>query len=385
MSVILGLVSVISLLATVYLSFTAIKLSYRSASDSEESIDLIGRAILDTTWSLAPAQYRLGPDARQLITATNGADSLRKAGHTARARAALCSLDAFAGRTRDPFVQMRLGLALADLAKETGDDGLARLALRHYDYALLQKDSLGILNSLYVKSLRWWMRVRLGDLDRLPRQYTALRALACIFVASVLALWAAATVLSLRRRRQRRTGLPPTSPTPATTPTAPTAIATPSSIELGPKDLYASVINQLISTEHTSWVRFNSFLTTNSILVLAWAAIFAAGRSPPMLVAHIVLYAVCLLGILSCVVWWGLGRRSRRHVEGFLNMGVRMERTWFGSVGMDFHPCETAADARNRSPTCWTGSYRIMVYGPVVFAGLYLILLVVSAHLGSTR
>ena len=151
--------------------------------------------------------------------------------------------------------------------------------------------------------------------------------------------------------------------------------------QIGPKELYASVTQHILGTEQTSWNRFSNFLTANSIFFLAWATIYVEGARLPSILTVTVMVAVCIVGILSSVVWARLGRRSRKNVDLFLNMGEEMEKEWLRDRYEKLRPCAEARELRDKGEYRSSGSYAIMVYGPYVFTALYVLLLHVTLRL----
>src|SRR5438552_2911872 len=90
------------------------------------------------------------------------------------------------------------------------------------------------------------------------------------------------------------------------------------------KDLYAAIIQMVIHAETISWNRFYNFLMGNSVLVVAWAAVFSS-QAVSVLVS-IVLSVICLFGVCSGIVWAELGKRSREHVDKHFNQGRDVEK-----------------------------------------------------------
>ncbi|MEW6668756.1 MAG: hypothetical protein AB1512_26390 [Thermodesulfobacteriota bacterium] len=144
------------------------------------------------------------------------------------------------------------------------------------------------------------------------------------------------------------------------------------------KDLYAAVAQHVANAEQVSWNRFNNFLMSNSIFILAWATLYAADPIPPR--ARLILCSICTVGVLSSVVWAALGYRGRKNVGMFLDLGKRMEldpnhtsAAWAG-----FGPCDCAIKLRDSMPYRWAGSFWILSIGSFVFTFLYVLLLWVS-------
>jgi hypothetical protein len=57
--------------------------------------------------------------------------------------------------------------------------------------------------------------------------------------------------------------------------------------------VYSAISQHWVHSEQTRWTLLSNFLTANSILLLAWATIFADAPTPPVLGSHICPRCVC--------------------------------------------------------------------------------------------
>jgi hypothetical protein len=71
-------------------------------------------------------------------------------------------------------------------------------------------------------------------------------------------------------------------------------------------ELYSALVQMVNNAESISWNRFYNFLMGNSILVLAWATIYASQDRSTL--TSIVLSAICVFGAGSGIVWAALGK-----------------------------------------------------------------------------
>jgi len=130
------------------------------------------------------------------------------------------------------------------------------------------------------------------------------------------------------------------------------------------KEVYPALVQLAIHAESITWNRFYNFLMANSILVLAWATIFASSlsdRPGP----KTVLAAICILGGASGVAWAGLAVRGRKFLFDFVGLAQAIETApahWAGTLGA-VEPLSTDANLRDTQPFRWAGSLYLLVYG----------------------
>jgi hypothetical protein len=203
--------SLFALLLTAGLGIWAVQLSYHFSSDSEESIDLMGRAVLGSAIPLPhPKGYKRITDDDALDANLKDADSLIKNGRLKLAEASLNTAESLSFLSDDVIIRAYLGLAFATLGDDTTKRGdtakglsLQRRALVQYDYALGNKKALGIKHTLWVKSLRWWARIKLNQIGKMPQQAKVARAV-LVVVALAYLIWGGYELYSLRRRRRHK-------------------------------------------------------------------------------------------------------------------------------------------------------------------------------------
>jgi len=144
------------------------------------------------------------------------------------------------------------------------------------------------------------------------------------------------------------------------------------------KDLYAAITQHVANAEQVSWSRFNNFLMSNSIFILAWATLYTANPIP----AHtrLILSTVCIVGVLSSVVWAGLGYRGRKNVNLFLGLGrqVELDSKCTSAELFGLGPCDNAIKLRDSIHYRWAGSFWVLSFGSLVYALLYFVLLYAS-------
>jgi hypothetical protein len=162
-------------------------------------------------------------------------------------------------------------------------------------------------------------------------------------------------------------------------------------------DRYQLLLSQVNANDAASMSRFGGYLTCVSLLVTAWATVFAADASPA--IRMIVLIVVSAAGVLLSLVHAGVSLRTRRLNDFLVDEGVRV-----GGNGCIFavlrsssngwllprRPQGEAGGQRSESLTlpffdetaerCATlcGTYQLTVYSSLGFCGLFYLLLLMS-------
>ena len=144
------------------------------------------------------------------------------------------------------------------------------------------------------------------------------------------------------------------------------------------KELYPSLVQMIIHAESVTWNRFYNFLMFNTILVLSWSTIWVSNCSPQG--KTVVLATICIVGGVSGVFWSALGYRGRKFLSEYMGMAEKLEAdpaTWEKEI----HGCKLATRTTVlRDSLCypWSGSKMILIYGPLAFTVIYVVMLVVS-------
>ena len=143
-------------------------------------------------------------------------------------------------------------------------------------------------------------------------------------------------------------------------------------------DPYPALTQLVTSAEAITWNRFSNFLMSNSILILAWAAIYAGTASPPM--AKVILIAIGLLGVLTCPLWAALGSRGRKFLNAYVHLASLMEddATLWPAQFAKYQPFKTTESLRETLPWKEFGSFFLVTFTPLLFTAFYLVLLVAS-------
>lgn len=142
--------------------------------------------------------------------------------------------------------------------------------------------------------------------------------------------------------------------------------------------LYPSLVQLVIHAETISWNRFYNFLMANSILILAWATIYAPQQHPAF--ATTVLVVISVLGLVSCVAAAALGVRGREYLSKYVDLGVCIEadeKCW-GMNLAQYKLLTITKQYGKEASFCWARSRYLLWLGPVAFFVLNGFLLCVS-------
>jgi hypothetical protein len=138
------------------------------------------------------------------------------------------------------------------------------------------------------------------------------------------------------------------------------------------RDAYSAYLSFAQKAEETAWVRFNNFLLSGSILIVAWSTIYSTSHRSKY--DGIVMASMSGLGLVNGFVWRMLGVRSRWYVYEFLKKGGHLEK----DAKADCRECELAKINSDEFRFRWLAHYATLIYAPLLFACLYAVLLYVS-------
>lgn len=144
------------------------------------------------------------------------------------------------------------------------------------------------------------------------------------------------------------------------------------------REVYSAFVQLVMHAESTSWNRFYNYLMATTILILSWATLFT--NDPDKTSPKIILISICLIGIISGVLWAALGYRGRRFLNEYSNAGANIERNselWQGEL-QNLAPLTLSRELRDRLPFRYAGSLYLLTGVPMVFSLLFVIMLIIS-------
>jgi hypothetical protein len=143
-------------------------------------------------------------------------------------------------------------------------------------------------------------------------------------------------------------------------------------------EVYVALIQLQIHAETITWNRFNNFLVFNSILIMAWATVYAPDKHAYS--CRAVLVVLCAFGMLSSVVWCIIGYRGRKYLNLFMRLGKKFEKgsARWNSHLKKFKLTRAALKLGNSLHTCGVNSNRLLTIGPLVLLALHGALLLIT-------
>jgi len=140
-------------------------------------------------------------------------------------------------------------------------------------------------------------------------------------------------------------------------------------VNVDKKEFYKLLHSYVHQSEQTTWSRFNNYLLFNSIMIMTWAMIYV--KTPHDQFDNIILFGICIMGIISGIFWFGLGYRGRKFMFMFVEKGVDFEMMNFNRKIDLFKFIQTTRD----SLRCrWAGSFYILMIGPILVSLFYVFL-----------
>jgi hypothetical protein len=147
-------------------------------------------------------------------------------------------------------------------------------------------------------------------------------------------------------------------------------------MKIGYEHIYDSYRELVINSENISWGRFQNLLTINSILVVAWATLFAADAH---FWARLVMTAITIPGILAGIAWAYLGKRSRQYLDLYKAKLQAIEEHhdkkdwWEDGISITDRPFQV------KVTTCrFSSSTFLLFWTPLLFSLMNLVLLLAT-------
>jgi hypothetical protein len=142
---------------------------------------------------------------------------------------------------------------------------------------------------------------------------------------------------------------------------------------------YQAASQHWAHAEQIRWTLLYNYLMGSSILLIAWAAVFAGAVTSGRLA---VLFLLSFVGFLLSVAWAGLGWRGSTFVSVYAKLGNDLEDLIDRAGGQSGVPGPFGVAGNHRrdlkAPVAWAESRVIVIGVPLVFAVAYLALLGVS-------
>jgi hypothetical protein len=148
---------------------------------------------------------------------------------------------------------------------------------------------------------------------------------------------------------------------------------------------YAAASQQWIHAEQMRWTILNNFLVGNTILLVAWSTLFVALVEGVHAVGlNIVLIGFCGVGMAGSVVWAFLELRANRFADKYFEAGLALEQGP-GPVPQEPNVRGPFWIAHQHRSDGLLKTHKVVVGVPIVFAAIYVALLIVSIYAAAGR
>lgn len=141
-------------------------------------------------------------------------------------------------------------------------------------------------------------------------------------------------------------------------------------------ELYQTASQQWIHAEQIRWALLYNYLMASTILLLAWAAVFASANSDP--IGQRILAALAVGGVLLSGLWVALGVRAAGFVHAYRVAGNNLEQELIGAFGLSTGNAPFAVANNHRRTVAGLAkaaeSARVLWLVPTVFLFLYILL-----------
>ena len=123
----------------------------------------------------------------------------------------------------------------------------------------------------------------------------------------------------------------------------------------------------------------SNFLVAASILLLTWAALFVPANGN----SQLVLFSLCIGGIILSLTWLGLVKRANAFVNIYNKLGKELEEPCGASIPGPFRKADEYRNDTSSRAVRWLRTGNIVVGVPVLFLALFVILTVVTLLVSS--
>jgi hypothetical protein len=137
-------------------------------------------------------------------------------------------------------------------------------------------------------------------------------------------------------------------------------------------EVYQVLTSLVMHSEQVRWGRLNTFLVLSSVLIAAWVGVLAGTKPFPD--KTLLLFVLCVPGVVLGALWTRLGWRSSEFMDDFHDKAVEIERTFPPGIPMPFHLSENRRETVRRGPESFTTSKWLVSAIPFAFSLFFLAL-----------
>lgn len=130
--------------------------------------------------------------------------------------------------------------------------------------------------------------------------------------------------------------------------------------------VYNVLSSLVIHSENIRWIRLNSLIIFNSVLIVAWAAVFSSRADLDN--NSVLLTIICVPGIVLGLIWSFLGYRSSGYLDDYHSKAERIETTFGEDMEKPFHVSEARRQTVRTGLMKITSSLFIVTALPILFS-----------------
>lgn len=140
--------------------------------------------------------------------------------------------------------------------------------------------------------------------------------------------------------------------------------------------LYQAAGQHWAHSEQIRWTLLYNYLMASTILLLAWAAVFAAGSTAAARKTMLVLLAIA--GVVISALWFGLAARANSFVQAYAKLSLELENII--SCGEITGPFRLRDTHKPEGLGNWVQTWFVLRAVPLIFALLYTVLVWISVY-----
>jgi hypothetical protein len=148
------------------------------------------------------------------------------------------------------------------------------------------------------------------------------------------------------------------------------AVTTPAGLGSSAMEVYGTLTTLVLHSETVRWTRVNTLLAVDSILLAAWAGLFAGTDS--FVGKETLLVLLCVPGVILGGLFARMGWRSSKYMDDFHDAAQEMEKHFPSELPRPFHISERRRESVRTGVERFTSSKVMVAAIPLVFAVLFL-------------
>jgi hypothetical protein len=146
-------------------------------------------------------------------------------------------------------------------------------------------------------------------------------------------------------------------------------------------EVYQVLTSLVMHSEQVRWNRLNTFLVLSSVFVAAWVGVLAGTKPFPD--KTLLLFVLCMPGVVLGALWTRLGWRSSEYLDDFHEKAFEIEGQFPRGIPMPFHLAESRREAVRTGAERFTTSKWLVSAIPFAFSLFFLVLAAISCRLSS--